>query len=402
MNLLIIGSRNQPIPPVKGGAVENLVKMFYETNETRGDMLLSIISCRDEALDLENIHYTKSSFYTVEKGKNYSKVSQFLLIAINKFFKFSWVRQSKFATNVVRLIEEKNIQFDAILVENYIDIILPLAKAFPNKKIYFHLHNDKLNNSILNGKKIVNACEKIITVSDYIKNRVNTIPGAKEKTVSVINSICIDRFGTKESNHEGLKLRKKYEIVEDEVLIVFAGRVAKTKGVLELVRAFSNINNVKIKLMIVGNSWYGKGTPKDRYMRELKEIGESVKDRIIFTGYVDYEKMQNYYSMADIIVIPSIWQEPCSLTLFEAMASKVPLITTKTGGTPEVVKDYAKVLTVDAFFVDSLQNAIEELSIDKNKREKMAKEAFEYVQQYDPNRYYDNMTSIMKEEKNDE
>ena len=60
---------------------------------------------------------------------------------------------------------------------------------------------------------------------------------------------------------------------------------------------------------------------RDKYIELVKNISENIKQNIFFTGYIDYSDMPNYYAIADIVVIPSIWEEPCSLTLFEAMAS---------------------------------------------------------------------------------
>lgn len=399
MNLLIVGNRNQPIPPVKGGAVENLIKMFYEENEKIKEINISVISCKDELLDMNNYNYNKTKFYFVERGKKNKKLNQLLYTLINKLFKISWVRQSDFVKNSIKCITDKKIEFDAILIENYIEAVLPFSKSFPDKKIYFHLHNDKLNSQIINGKKIVKACDKIITVSDYIKNRVNTIKGANKKTITLINSINVEKFGTIESKNNSKFLKEEYNLKKSDFLIIFTGRITKTKGVLELVKAFSLIDNLNIKLMIIGNSWYGSGMPNDKYMCELRSTSDKIRDRIIFTGYVDYEKIPDYYLMADLVIIPSIWQEPCSLTLFEAMASGVPLITTKTGGSPEVVKDYATVIPVNENFIENLKKEIDNAYKNSDFINKRAEKAYKYIQTYNPTRYYKELCEIIKGEK---
>ena len=105
--------------------------------------------------------------------------------------------------------------------------------------------------------------------------------------------------------------------------------------------------------------------------------------------------MPNYYAIADIVVIPSIWQEPCSLTLFEAMASNKALLTTRTGGTPEVVKDYGILIEVNNDIIKSLSKKLEELVNNKEVRNELAKRGYDYVQKYNPDRYYNEIAKII-------
>lgn len=397
VKLLIIGSPNQAIPPVNGGAVENLIKMFYETNEQRMGLEIELISCFDEKLDVDVFNQTHKNtrLHMMKRCKDYSKVDNFIYYGFYKIFHKLWLRKSCFTHEVISYIKENKMTFDKILVENYLDAILPLAKAFPNVELYFHIHNDKLNRTIIGNKKIINACTKIVTVSDYIKKCVNEISDAGNKTVTLYNSIYVKKFGTKTLYDNRDEYREQYGINKADRLLLYSGRIAKTKGVLQLIEAFSKLNMPNLKLMIVGNSWYGKGIPNDDYMKKLKKAAATVKDRIIFTGYVDYEDIPQYYAMADTVIIPSIWQEPCSLTLFETMASKVPLITTKTGGTPEIVKNYAKVLDIGEKFVEMLSLTIQELVNDNMLCESMAGNAYEYVQFFNEERYYRDFRKIL-------
>lgn len=397
MNILIIGSENQPIPPVNGGAVENLIKMFYEENEKikNCNINLTIISCYDEKIKATIQKLENVSFIYINNKTSKNKLLFYLSVIFYKIFKKRLIISTKYSKEIVSHLLNINQKYDAILIENYIECVLPIAKTFPSNNIYLHLHNDKLNNSILNGKSIVSACKCIITVSDYIKNQVNTIPGAKSKTQTLINSICVDRFNIKNSLIKKM-LRTKYNISNDQLLVMFSGRITKEKGVLELIKAFKLIKNENIKLIIIGSSWYGKKTTTNKYIKTLQAEGQSIKHKIIFTGYIDYDEMPLYYNMADIVVIPSIWQEPCSLTLFEAMASYVPLITTKTGGTVQVVKNYAKVIEVNKDFIKNLAVSIEQLVNNPSLRINMANSAFAYVQQYNPQRYYKQLIKILK------
>ncbi len=397
--VLIISGNRQPIPPIQGGAVENLAQMFIDSNECYNLFEIIVISCFPKAkIDVSN--YKKVNYFFASEEFKTNKSLMYINLFLSKIFHKTFVFSSRYSKFVIDKIKKENISFDSIIVENYIEAVLPLRSAFPDKEIFLHLHNDKLNESVLNGKRIVKACNKIITVSDYIKTRVDSIKNASQKSVTLINSIEVSKFGTLESRKKGEALREKYNISNDEFLILFTGRIAKTKGVLELIKAFSMLTNLKSKLVIIGNSWYGKGMPNDKYMHELCKATNKIKDKIIFTGYVDYNRIQEYYSMADLVVIPSIWQEPCSLTLFETMASNVPLITTNTGGTVQIVKDYAIVLDVNKQFISNLSMEIEKAYENYKSMKKRAEAAFKYVQGFNPEHYYKEMAYIIEGEMN--
>lgn len=393
--ILIVGGYNQSIPPVNGGAVENLVQMFIESNEELKELQILVASCFDEKIIIDTLDYKYTDFLFVKKIKPQSDITNYLSILLSKYLKRNVILGSRYINELIKILKKKNIIFDSVLVENYVEAILPFYRAYPDKQLYLHLHNDKLNAMTINGKQIVNVCEKIITVSEYIKGRVDTIKSANSKTVTVLNSINLERFGGIDLRTKKAELRRELGILEEHILIVFAGRIAKTKGVIELVRALKKTENNNLRLLIIGNSWYGSKVVSDKYTILLQKESRDLKDRVIFTGYIDYRDMPQYYAMADIIVIPSIWQEPCSLTLFEAMASGVALITTQTGGTPEVVQDYAKIVTVDSSFVEELAQSIRQLAEDKDLRHKMAEAAYKYVQIYNPTRYYSAITKIL-------
>lgn len=393
--ILIVGGYNQSIPPVNGGAVENLVQMFIESNEELKELQILVASCFDEKIIIDTLDYKYTDFLFVKKIKPQSDITNYLSILLSKYLKRNVIFGSRYINELIKILKKKNIIFDSVLVENYVEAILPFYRAYPDKQLYLHLHNDKLNAMTINGQQIVNVCEKIITVSEFIKGRVDTIKSANGKTVTVLNSINLKRFGGTDLRTKKAELRCELGILEEHILIVFAGRIAKTKGVIELVRAFKKTENNNLRLLIIGNSWYGSEVVSDKYTILLQKESRDLKDRVIFTGYIDYRDMPQYYAMADIIVIPSIWQEPCSLTLFEAMASGVALITTKTGGTPEVVQNYARIVTVDSSFVEELAQSIRQLAEDKDLRNKMAEAAYKYVQIYNPTRYYSAITKIL-------
>jgi glycosyltransferase involved in cell wall biosynthesis len=92
-------------------------------------------------------------------------------------------------------------------------------------------------------------------------------------------------------------------------------------------------------------------------LKELIKESEDIKDQVIFTGFIDYKEMPSFLKIANVIVVPSMWEEPFGLTVLEAMAAGVPLIATRSGGIPEVCEGAAILIDRDNI-VNQLADAI--------------------------------------------
>ena len=90
--------------------------------------------------------------------------------------------------------------------------------------------------------------------------------------------------------------------------MVFSGRVTKEKGVSELIDVMIQLKQYeKIKLLIIGSSFYGDAIHEDSFIKALKQKAEIIKERIIFTGFIPYSQMPQYLKISDISVVPSLW-----------------------------------------------------------------------------------------------
>ena len=92
--------------------------------------------------------------------------------------------------------------------------------------------------------------------------------------------------------------------------------------------------------------------------------------------------MPSYLKLADIAVLPSMWEEPFGLTIVEAMAAGLPLITTRSGGIPEICEGVATIVDRDNI-IDNLVTAILDLYNNPNKRKQMAASAIERAKLFD-------------------
>lgn len=380
MKIAILTSGILPVPAVQGGAVENLIDFYLAYNNQHRLHNITVFSVwhheveNHPALQSEVNHYIyikvngwrakfKKRVYQKTHGKEYYHytIEYYLEQALKRI---------------------KQHPYDLIILENRPGYALKL-KGETNARMVCHLHNDMLNSDSRQGTDIYQAISKFITVSDYVASRVRTIAPTDNKCVTVHNGIDIKAF----SSHE--KPQRLAALSNDDFVIVYSGRINQEKGIMELIEAMNIIGNQQpIKLIVMGSSFYGNATNKDPFTCILREKAEPIKDRIIFTGYIPYSDIPGYLHMADIAVLPSMWEEPFGLTMAEAQAAGLPIITTRRGGIPEVVTEQnAIILETGEQFVNNLAAAILDLYQHPGKREQMSKASLEHSKNYSHLRY---------------
>ncbi len=111
-------------------------------------------------------------------------------------------------------------------------------------------------------------------------------------------------------------------------VVGYLGRIVKTKGVEQLIRAFAAAQLPNSRLMIAGDGVAG-------YVQSLKELGRS--SDIEFPGRVD---AQTFYGQCDVIAIPSLWEEPFGRVVAEALLMGVPVICSDRGAFPEILRSF--------------------------------------------------------------
>ncbi|MBQ8526778.1 MAG: glycosyltransferase family 4 protein [Clostridia bacterium] len=391
--IAIITPGGLPMPPVKGGAVENLVQLFIESNELKKSVDFTVISCCDENAVRESLKYKNTKFIYVKQNDKHRKAAVFINHIIRKLFKGSKIQIYPFIINVIK--ELKKDSFDYILLENWPDYAPALIKKC-GVPVLLHMHNDYFNKSSYLSKEILAGVDKVIAVSDYIKRCVLTIDESSSKVSILRNVVNIQKF-SQVCDKTRRDVRNRYKISDDEIVFAFFGRMIPGKGTKELVTAFERLRkkHPNARLIMVGAEWFGKNIESD-YIREIKEISVDFADSIIFTGYVDYDVIQNQYACADVVVVPSIIEEAAGMVVLEAMASSKALIVSDSGGIPEHV-DSQCAISVERgpSFVDDLYKAMDKLASDRELIKAMGDHGSKRVHMYDKNNYLDNLLEII-------
>ena len=150
-----------------------------------------------------------------------------------------------------------------------------------------------------------------------------------------------------------------------------------------------------IKLLILGSSFFGDASNEDPFINTLKQKAKSITDCFIFTGFIPYSILPQYLWISDAAVVPSVWEEPFGNTVVEAMAAGLPLITTRSGGIPEICEGVATIVDRENI-VDNLSNAILDLYQHPDKRKQMAKASLERSKRFDKETYAKNFFAALE------
>lgn len=385
MKLAVLTCGMLPIPAVQGGAVENLIDFYLEYNDMHQLHDITVYSpwdarvAKHPALSSQVNHYV---FIDVTSFKARLARRLYGYLHHNEYYNYF----IEYYFEKVYTDLKKN-HYDLILIENGAGLAYKLSqRGFRN--IILHMHNEVRESRSMYHEVVFNSFTKILTVSDYIKGRASALfPVDKIQTVH--NGIDLKKFSPKEVVSVD---RQKMGFSKDDFVMVYSGRINQVKGVSELIDAMIMLkDHPRIKLMIIGGTFFGNTNNEDEFIRSLKEKAMKIKENIVFTGFIPYEKMPDYLQLADIAVIPSIWNDPFPTTELEAQAMGLPIITTQRGGIPEEVSDKnAILLETDEHLVKNLATAILDLYEHPEKREQMALVSMERAKLFDKEIFAEN------------
>lgn len=149
--------------------------------------------------------------------------------------------------------------------------------------------------------------------------------------------------------------------IDDEIHLLFLSRFVKEKGVYELLIAFDHLSKrySELRLIMAGN-----GPEEDGLHKWVNSAG--LQNKVVFTGYIrDQEKAQVLMD-SDIFVFPTYYGEGCPVSLLEAMAAGLPVVTTTAGGIGDFITDMKNGRLISEVSPDTVESAIQNLLDDRD------------------------------------
>ena len=383
MKIAILTSGILPVPAVQGGAVENFLDFFLEYNNQQKLHDITVYSVYHP--DVEHHAALESSvnhYYYINVTSFISKIRKHIFAYFHKDIHYHYSIEY-YLHQAMRHISKSD--YDVILLNNRPGYAETIAGKTSSKLVY-NLYNDKLNYQTRNYQLIYDAATLIISTSNYITNRVKTINDYANKCITIYSGIELQKFNREIPSKVK---REDIDLASDDFVMMFSGRVTQEKGIMELIEAMNMLEDYPhIKLLVIGSSFYGNSDNKNDFAKALIAKAAPLKDRIIFTGFIPYSEIPGYLRIADVAVIPSVWDDPFPTTVLEAQAMGLPIISTLRGGIPEeVTEGNAILLSTDDHFVENLATAILDLHEHPEKRKAMGEASLERSKLFSKERY---------------
>ncbi len=239
------------------------------------------------------------------------------------------------------------------------------GKYYKNKKVY----TEKIGH--------------IITPSVFYKNKFIEDGVKSDKIDAIHNFIELEDYNLQ---------------VENDGYALYSGRLAKEKGILNLVEAFTNlIKNSKGNEKLNGIRLYIAGDGPERENIEKKIKNSKLENRIVLLGYLNQKDLREFTRKCSFLVIPSIWYENGPYSVIETQAIGKAIIGANIGGIPEMVQDNVNGLIYEYDDINKLEDKMKNLFESPELADHFGKSAKNFaLKEYRPEKYYEKIEKIYK------
>ena len=186
------------------------------------------------------------------------------------------------------------------------------------------------------------GCRRVISVSTSVKRELGEQYGVPADRVVVIHSgVDLDEFHPSRRGGSRAEIRARHGIADGDLALLFLGNEFRRKGLETLLEALARDDLAEAKLFVAG------ADDPEPYRRLAGRLG--LEGRVAFLGPTG--EAARLYGAADVFVLPTRY-EAFPLVVLEAMASGLPVVTTRTAGASELIED-----GVDGVFLEDPSDA---------------------------------------------
>jgi glycosyltransferase involved in cell wall biosynthesis len=273
-----------------------------------------------------------------------------------------------FATVINSYVKRRCHVILILSILSFVNALPPILalKYFARARLVFYLGDIPGNyavNRIL-ARLINRMADRVIANSDAVKQGLMRV-GIEERKIGVIyNGKDLTQF----ENATPIEFRKRYGWPSGSILIGYAGQFNFNKGIWDFIKAAELVlqRDPNCRFLMIGKVEKGDGLPQ-LIAQYLEARG--LHRHIVFAGWLD--EMEAAYAALDIMIVPSRHEDPAPNVNIEAMASGIPVITTRVGGAPEIVLDGVTGFLVDRASPQQIGECLLRLAKDQALRERM-------------------------------
>jgi len=301
-----------PIPPPYGG-MSVYIKNIIESK------LIYIV-------DLKILNTRVPAFFFKHKEFRIILFIKFLIVYLSNVFIYSF--------QIIHIHTSANLGF---WEKGFFVLISKLLQ----KKVILHIHGSEFKEFCENSRLkqliafILKHSNAVIVLSDIWAKFIYQYSGQKN-IITIENGINLEPF-------------YKCESSKDSIKILFVGALGRRKGlftILESIKNFPELQVPRIKFYIIG-----KGLSEKEHLEVLNAFKKEKLPNVVFLGELSGEPKYEFYRKSDIFILPS-FAEGFPIALLEAMASYLPIVSTKVGGIPDMIHEENGILITPGNYKD--------------------------------------------------
>jgi glycosyltransferase involved in cell wall biosynthesis len=271
---------------------------------------------------------------------------------------------------LIKMLTDKKIEIIHVHGASYNSfrrkqVIINIGLFF-KKKVIFHCHGAEFKLFTSSHKdsviKTLKKCHCIVCLSESWKQWFENECCCKN-VVHINNIIPIPQKGIREKN------------ATNSLKLLFLGKLGKRKGIFDLLDVISQMREYDVKLFCGGNG------DVDGVLKRISEL--KLQDKIEYLGWVSGEQKISLLNDVDAYVLPS-YNEGLPISILEAMSYGLPIVSTRVGGIPDLVREGENGYLIDPGSKEQLYAALLSLMNNPEERIRMGQECEKVSLDYQP------------------
>jgi len=347
LRILVISPGVLPVPPVMGGAVENMIARLHDRLGEDYDFHYVSVAPpeRYRAADRRFDNATVHEIASINPLSDFSAENHFELQESEK-----WDAYTEHCCAIAR-----RIQPDIIHIHNEVRLASFLSVAAPEARIIVHVNDEVVTRLGRPGlEEVARTVDLILSCSGYIASQIERNFRAHfvalPRMLKFYNFVDTHEFDRAAIDRVKAERLRDFYGLEGRPVIGFVGRMIEQKGPQTLIRAVRKLrrDGIEPKLLFVGAPWYSRDE-NTLWLEYLKREAKDFSSDVVFTGYVPHHDVPVYYSLADVVAVPSVWDDPSPFVAYEAQSMALPVVGSMRGGIPEIVEDRETGRCIDVY-----------------------------------------------------